>query len=106
MKGINLKAVNAFSFALPYDQNDLEYIGTQSIHTNEMENLTYDRLHKTGEKVLYPTFVNIGDKETLSGDLDLCVIKFKAKHHLKINLKPASMILVDKYLNYDAVQVQ
>ena len=65
-----------------------------------MENLTYDRLHKTGEKVLYPTFVNIGDKETLSGDLDLCVIRFKAKHHLKVNLKPANIILVDKYLNY------
>ena len=55
-----------------------------------MENLTCDRLHK------------IGYKETLSGDLDLCVIRFKAKHHLKINLKPASIILVDKYLNYDA----
>ena len=100
VKGINLKSVNAFSFALPYDQNDLEYIGTQPIHTKEMENLTYDRLHKTGEKVLYPTFVNIGDKETLSGDLNLFVIRFKAKHHLKINLKPASIILVDKYLSY------
>ncbi|NLI36412.1 MAG: DUF5110 domain-containing protein [Bacteroidales bacterium] len=99
VKGTNLKAVNAFSFALSYDQNDLEYMGTQPIHAKEMENLTYDRLHKTGGKVLYPTFVNIGEKETLSGDLDLCVIRFKAKHHLKVNLKPANIILVDKYLN-------
>jgi len=55
-----------------------------------MRNLTYDRLYK------------IGYKETLSGDLDLFVIRFKAKYYLKINLKPANIILLDKYLNYSA----
>lgn len=55
-----------------------------------MRNLTYDCLYK------------IGYRETLSGDLDLCVIRFKGKHHLKVNLKPANIILVDKYLNYIA----
>ena len=64
-----------------------------------MENLTNDRLHTNGEKALYPTFVNIGNKESLEGNLDLFVLKFKAKHKLKFDLKAQDGILVDKNLN-------
>ena len=31
----------------------------------QMQNFTNDRLHTNGEKILYPTFVNIGDKPAL-----------------------------------------
>ena len=40
--------------------------------------MTNDRLHKDGSKVLYPTFVNVGDQPTLNGDADLFVVHFKA----------------------------
>ncbi|MNL79848.1 hypothetical protein D3C87_2065430 [compost metagenome] len=64
-----------------------------------MENLTNDRLHSNGEKVLYPTFVNTGNKETLEGSSDLFIIKLKAKQKLNFNLKPLQTMLVDKNLN-------
>ncbi|UFH34193.1 TIM-barrel domain-containing protein [Flavobacterium acetivorans] len=99
VSGKNLKSVNALSFALPYNTADYEFVGIQSFNTKKMENLTNDRLHSNGEKVLYPTFVNTGNKETLEGSSDLFIIKLKAKQKLNFNLKPLQMILVDKNLN-------
>lgn len=99
VKGADLHAVNAFSFALPYDQTAYEYIGFEPIGIKNLENLIYDRLHTSGQKALYPTFVNIGDKEALNGTSDLFVLKFRAKHNLKFNLKAIDGMVVDKNLN-------
>ncbi len=73
-------------------------MGTQILHLKQLDNFTLDRLHTNGDKVLYPTFVNLGDKETLNGDMDLFVITFKAKRNLSFNLKATEGILVDKRL--------
>ena len=79
VKGANLKSVNALSFALPYNAQDYEFVGIQTLDTKKMENLTNDRLHSNREKVLYPTFVNLGKQEALNGSNNLFIIKFKAK---------------------------
>ncbi|MDX8573394.1 discoidin domain-containing protein [Elizabethkingia sp. HX QKY] len=99
VKGIDLKSVNALSFALPYNAQDYEFVGIQTLDTKKMENLTNDRLHSNREKVLYPTFVNLGKQEALNGSNNLFIIKFKAKKNLKFNLKSQQGILVDKDLN-------
>lgn len=99
VKGTNLKSVNALSFALPYNTQDYEFVGAQTLGTKQMDNLTNDRLHTNGEKVLYPTFVNVGNKETLNGNADLFVIKLKAKRKVKFELKATEGLLVDKKLN-------
>ncbi|HRB27846.1 MAG TPA: glycoside hydrolase family 31 protein [Niabella sp.] len=96
--GSNLKNVNALSFALPYNQQAYEYMGIETSGTQKMENLTYDRLHTNGSKSLYPTFVNLGNKELLNGEAGLFTIKFKAKQNLKFNLKEKDGILVDRNL--------
>ena len=98
VKGTDLKSVNALSFALPYNQSDYEFVSIQSLNTKEMENLSNDRLHTNGVKALYPAFINLGNKEAISGTQDLFIIKLKAKRNLKFNLKPIDGILVDKDL--------
>ncbi|MDR1707639.1 MAG: DUF5110 domain-containing protein [Prevotella sp.] len=100
VNGLNLRSVNALSFALPYNPQDYEFIGIQPSNMKEMENLTNDRLHTNGVKSLYPTFVNIGNKEALEGNSDLFIIKFKAKRNMKFDLKAIDGFLVDKNLNY------
>jgi alpha-glucosidase (family GH31 glycosyl hydrolase) len=102
VKGINLKSVNALSFALAYNPQDYDFVGVQALNLKQMDNLTYDRLHTDGKKALYPTFVNIGDKEALTGNADLFILKLKAKRKLKFELKPVDGILVDK--NLDSVE--
>ncbi|MDE5640087.1 MAG: discoidin domain-containing protein, partial [Odoribacter sp.] len=99
VKGSNLRSVNALSFALPYNQQDYEFIDIEPLQMNDMENLTNDRLHTNGTKALYPTFVNIGEKKTLEGNRDLFILKFKAKNNLKFDLKLQDGLLVDKHLN-------
>jgi alpha-glucosidase (family GH31 glycosyl hydrolase) len=98
VKGLNLANVNALSFALPYNQRDYEYLGMQPLKTGDMENFTNDRLHTDGSKVLYPTFVNVGNKPALDGNKNLFIIKLKAKQNLTFNLKPEDGILVNKNL--------
>lgn len=90
--------VNALGFALPYNTADYEYAGIQAIHTGNLENFTRDRLHTDGNKVLYPVFVNIGDRQTLSGSDKLFVIRFVAKRNLTFGLKAKDGLLVDKRL--------
>jgi alpha-glucosidase (family GH31 glycosyl hydrolase) len=97
--GTDLRAVNALSFALPYNPQDYEYIGVEAQNLQQLENLTYDRLHTNGTKALYPTFVNIGNKETLNGTNDLFIIKLKAKRNVKFDLTAIDGLLVDKALN-------
>lgn len=99
VKGKGLRAVNALSFALPYNPQDLEFVGVEVKNMKKMENLTNDRLHTNGAKALYPTFVNVGDKEPVQGSEELFVLKFKARRDVKFNLKLADGMLVDKKLN-------
>ena len=99
VKGKNLNAVNGLSFALPYDPSALEYQGLNIIGMKYMENMTIDRLHSNGQKALYPTFVNIGDQESLQDSPTLFQIKFKAKKDYHYNLKPKDGLLVDVHLH-------
>ena len=95
----SLLSINALSFALPYNPQDYEFAGIDTLNMKVMENLTNDRLHTNGDKSLYPTFVNIGNSETLEGTHDLFIIKLKAKRKVRFNLKPIDGFLVDKRLN-------
>ena len=99
VSGKDLKDVNALSFALPYKESSYKFVSIESLNTLKMENLTNDRLHSNREKVLYPTFINLGNQETLEGSLDLFIIKFKANQNLSFNLKLLEGLLVDKNLN-------
>ncbi|MBO4907086.1 MAG: discoidin domain-containing protein [Bacteroidaceae bacterium] len=99
VRGAGLRSVNALSFALPYDANLLEYAGTDAPALQQMRNLTYDRLHTNGQKALYPTFVNCGDKPAIEGDATLMTIRFRAKQRARINLQARDGMLVDKTLN-------
>lgn len=97
--GEDLSEVNAFGFALPYDANELEFVAVEDLNVKQMENLTNDRLHSNGEKVLYPVFVNLGDSETLDGSDKLCIIVFRARRACKVSLEGKNFTLVDKKLN-------
>ena len=99
VSGRGMKAVNALSFALPYDQQSYDFVGIETVAVKGMENLTNDRLHTDGEKVLYPTFVNVGDKPAVEGDVELFVIRLKAKGDVQFDLKAQNGVLVDKNLN-------
>lgn len=99
VSGKGLRSVNALSFALPYVESDMEYIGTDAYGMKDMKNLTYDRLHTNGEKSLYPTFVNLGEKECLEGDTELMTIRFRAKRKFTLDIRVSDGILVDKHLN-------
>lgn len=99
IKGSNLHAVNALSFALPYNLQDYEFVAIQPLNMKAMENLTNDRLHTSGVKALYPTFVNKGEKEVLEGSLDLFILKFKAKRKVKFDLNIMDGFLIDRSLN-------
>ena len=99
VRGADMKGVNALSFALPYNAQDLTFVGVEAKAVKDMENLTYDRLHTNGVKALYPTFVNVGNKPTLEGSEELFVLKFTANRKVRIDLTPADVMLVDKKLN-------
>lgn len=100
MNAEGLKDVNAFSFALPYNAQDFEYLGIIGKNTGKMENLTNDRLHSNGQKALYPTFINTGNKEALNAkDGTVLLIKFKAKRNVKFDLHVIDGMLVDKNLH-------
>ncbi len=99
VSGKALHYVNALSFALPYNTNELEYVGTELLGMKDMVNLTYDRLHTNGQKELFPTFVNRGNNFLLDeGNHNLFVIKFRAKKAGKFTLKAKDGMLVDRNL--------
>ncbi len=99
VKGIDLQSVNALSFALPYSTQDFELVGIVPRNIKHMQNMTNDRLHNNGKKALYPTFVNVGDQEPLTGTGDLFIIKLKAKRKVDFSLKAQDGLLVDRELN-------
>ncbi|ANH81141.1 alpha-xylosidase [Niabella ginsenosidivorans] len=99
VKGIGLRSVNALSFALPYNPQDMEYIGITPLNMQEMENMTNDRLHSNGVKALYPAFINIGNRPVLEGSGDLFIIKFRARRQLHFSPEPIDGILADRHLN-------
>jgi alpha-glucosidase (family GH31 glycosyl hydrolase) len=98
VKGAGLTSVNALSFALPYNPQDYDFVGVESLNVKQMDNLTVDRLHTGGTKAVYVTFVNVGNKEALAGNAELFVLKLKAKRPVNFDLKPIDGILVDKNL--------
>ncbi|SEA09578.1 Alpha-glucosidase, glycosyl hydrolase family GH31 [Arachidicoccus rhizosphaerae] len=104
VKGVDLKNVNALSFAIPYNAEDFDYIGVQPLHMASMENLTYDRLHTDGSKVLYPTFINVGEKPTLNGSETLFTIRLKAKRAVKLNLSTEHLMIVGSDLSVQALK--
>lgn len=98
----DLQGVNAMSFALPYDQKSWKFIGIEEIGLKEMQNLTNDRLHSDGEKVIHPTYVNVGEKPVISTEKDeeiLFIIKFEALKKGRFTTQPSDGIMVDKKLN-------
>lgn len=96
VKGQNMAGVNALSFALPYDASVIEYAGIDAPALSGMYNMTYDRLHTSGQKALYPTFVNLGEKSPVEGTLDLMMIRFKVRKNVKFDLQIKDGMLVDK----------
>lgn len=99
VSGKDLKDVNALSFALPYNTDELEYVGIDLVGMKEMTNLTYDRLHSNGQKSLYPTFVNLGRRALLdNGTPELFTLKFRAKKAGKFSLRAIDGLLVDRNL--------
>ena len=98
IKGKDLVSLNALSFALPYNPNDFEFVGIDVKDMGKMENITKDRLHSDGSKVLYPTFVNIGEQAAVEGSHDLFIIKLKAKKACKPFFKMDKLMMVDKFL--------
>lgn len=94
----DMKNVNALSFALPYDPSVLEYLGVKTLGVEQMENLTYDRLHANGERALYPTFVNLGQKPLLSAGGELFVLRFRAKQAAQWTPRLVDGMLVDRLL--------
>lgn len=99
IKGIGLQGVNAFSAALPYSTQDFEFISVEPLTVGEMQNFSKNRLHGNGETTVYPTFVNVGDKSQLEGDVELVKILFKAKRNVNFNINCTDAILVDGALN-------
>ena len=99
VRGEDLKAVNALSLAIPYVEANMQFVSVTPLAVKDMYNMTNDRLHKDGTKALYPTFVNIGDKETVSGSCDLMTIRFKALRKFQLKTVVAEGMLVDKFLN-------
>lgn len=99
ISGKNMSHVNALSMALPYSTDDYEFVSIEPLNVGDMQNLSKNRLHSNGTTAVYPTFVNVGDKETLNGDTEIVKITLKAKHNLKFNLKVVNGLLVDKALN-------
>ncbi|WAC41288.1 TIM-barrel domain-containing protein [Pedobacter sp. SL55] len=99
VKSEGFSSVNALSFALPYHTEDYDFVSVQPLNVEKAENFTYDRLHSDRSKVLYPTFLNVGNQETLNGSKTLFLIKLKAKRNVKFNLKTSEGFLVDKNLN-------
>ncbi len=98
VRGLGLQAVNAMSFSLAYAPSEYEFVAIRPIALKEMRNFTNDRLHSNGQKSLYPTFVNVGNKPLLDGTGDLFIMRFKVKKAGAFVPRMADGILVDRNL--------
>ena len=98
VKGKDLVSLNALSSALPYNATDFEFIGIDVKDMGKMENISKDRLHSDGSKLIYPTFVNIGEQPAVEGTHDLFTIKLKTRKACKPSFKFSNLMMVDKFL--------
>ncbi len=99
LSGTGLKNVNALSLAIPYLPGNFEFVAIkQSEAASKMANLTNDRLHTSGDKVLYPTLVNLGEQPTLNGDVEIATIIFRARKAGAFTPAAESIILVSPAL--------
>lgn len=98
VKGKDLVSLNALSSALPYNATDFEFIGIDVKDMGKMENISKDRLHSDGSKLIYPTFVNIGEQPAVEGTHDLFTIKLKTRKACKPSFKFSYLMMVDKFL--------
>ncbi len=99
IKGENLANVNALGFAIPYNSEEYEYVTVKAVNTANMNNYTKNRMHGNGTTAVYPTFVNVADRPTLNGNVEIATITLKAKKNIKFNLKATDGVIVDKNLN-------
>ena len=84
---------------LPYNQQQLEFLGVEPLAVSHMHNMTNNRLHSNGERVLYPTFVNIGRQRELRGEsVELFRLRFRAKTALPSLKWQSSGMMVDRSL--------
>lgn len=99
VSGNGMKAVNAIGLVVPYSPQQLRYEKVEPVAVAQMRNMTYDRHHTDGSQVLYPTFVNLGEKPVVEGAPTLFTIHFKALRAFRPSKQPVSGMLVDKNLN-------
>ena len=97
--GKQMQEINALSMIIPYNESEMQFVSIEPKAVSEMKNMTNDRLHSNGDKVLYPTFVNIGNQHTLADDAELFVIHFKALRPVNTKTLKMNGLLVDKSLN-------
>ena len=97
--GNGLQAVNALNLVLPYNQQQMQFLGVEPLAVGTMHNMTNDRLHTNGERVLYPTFVNLGRQPELSGEsVELFRLRFRANTALNLTKFDVKGMLVDRQL--------
>lgn len=98
--GHNLQGVNALNLVLPYNQQQLQFVGVEPLAVKQMKNMTNDRLHSNGDRVLYPTFVNVGRQAELQGEeVELFRLRFRAQSPLPAVRWPVTGMLVDRELH-------
>jgi hypothetical protein len=92
--------VNALNLVLPYNQQQLQFVGIEPLAVGHMNNMTNDRLHGNGDRVLYPTFVNLGRAQELQGEeVELFRIRFRALSPMSAVKWNMSGMIVDRSLN-------
>ena len=98
--GRGLQAVNALNLVLPYNQQQLQFVGIEPLAVGHMNNMTNDRLHGNSDRVLYPTFVNIGRAQELQGEeVELFRIRFRALSTISAVKWNMLGMIVDRSLN-------
>jgi hypothetical protein len=97
--GKQMQGINALSTIIPYNESEMQFVSIEPKAVSEMKNMTNDRLHSNGDKVLYPTFVNVGNQHTLADDAELFVIHFKALRPVNTKTLKMNGMLVDRSLN-------
>ena len=99
VSGKDMSGINALQLILPYAEADMQFVSIEPKAVAGMKNMTNDRLHRDGSKILYPTFVNVGQKELISGNCELFVIHMKANRRFTLKSLPAKGMLVSPSLN-------
>lgn len=98
VSGKGMNSINALQLILPYAEADMQFVSIEPKAVADMKNMTNDRLHRDGSKILYPTFVNVGQKNLISGEGELFVIRMKANRRFTLKSLPAKGMLVSPSL--------